>query len=221
MSDVKIESQFGFSVEFYPRKVGIFDAMKRRYLRQVILGISCDSTNAEKVVEAYTFRFHYTEDGPSVTMCGQNSKYESSNLIPVESSKGDVVRLIRQMSFFVRSLENLPSSDAYFTIKLLYFDDRTPTDYEPPGFEAAKTEDFDFGMRKIVTLDMGRVKTSFHTCRVGVRSTLSVELEKSLSSSSKENKSSTISHAKKKKINGSEKILEEINQENIPATKRR
>lgn len=45
---------------------------------------------------------------------------------------------------YVETLNTVPKN-AFFTMKLLYFDERTPSDYEPPGFEPSDTLDFIFG----------------------------------------------------------------------------
>jgi len=53
------------------------------------------------------------------------------------------MRIIRQTSFLVNTLENVPENSR-LTFKLLYNEEITPIDYEPPGFIPSKSADFYF-----------------------------------------------------------------------------
>jgi hypothetical protein len=39
--------------------IGCFDAMEKKYLKQLTLGIFTDPMNPEELIEAYTLRFTY------------------------------------------------------------------------------------------------------------------------------------------------------------------
>lgn len=42
---------------------GAFDALKKTYLHELILGIATDLKDSDDVVEAYSFKFNYTKNG--------------------------------------------------------------------------------------------------------------------------------------------------------------
>ncbi len=64
-------------------------------------------------------------------------------------------------------MEELPG-DAQVTIKLTYYDERTPADYEPPGFTSTEIS-FRIDEEE-QSINAGQLKSSFHNLRVDVRS---------------------------------------------------
>lgn len=44
-------------------EVGCFDALERKYLKSITLGIYLDAARPQELVEAYTFDVTYQEDG--------------------------------------------------------------------------------------------------------------------------------------------------------------
>jgi hypothetical protein len=76
-------------------------------------------------------------------------------------------QLLRSIIIMVQSLDRLPA-DCFLTMKLLYYDDITPEDYEPPGFEAADKDSFTF-RGKPISISAGQVVTPFHSLKVKIR----------------------------------------------------
>ena len=57
--------------------------------------------------------------------------------------------------------------EAYLTVKLTYYDERTPSDYQPPGFEET---DVQFNCDKVLTpFDTTKVSTAHHGIQVKIR----------------------------------------------------
>ncbi|CAC5361339.1 HORMA domain-containing protein 1,HORMA domain-containing protein 2 [Mytilus coruscus] len=110
---------------------GCFDAIEKKYLRMLIIGT---------VIESYTFKFSYTNNGGIDIY--RNDKKISSAYSASETKKA-TIRLLRTIVVLTQTLKSLPD-DVMMTMKLLYFDDLTPGDYEPPGFKAAQTDSFQF-----------------------------------------------------------------------------
>lgn len=59
-----------------------------------------------------------------------------------------------------QTLQPLPD-DVMMTMKLCYYDEVTPEDYEPPGFQATSSEEFGYEEAP-VTIKVGDVNTPFH-----------------------------------------------------------
>jgi hypothetical protein len=53
-------------------------------------------------------------------------------------------------------------------MKLLYYEDITPQDYEPPGFVRAESDTFSF-KGKPITINAGEVSTPHHTLKLKIR----------------------------------------------------
>ncbi|VDO83132.1 unnamed protein product [Soboliphyme baturini] len=72
-----------------------------------------------------------------------------------------------------QNLEDI-EDDAYVTMKLFYYDERTPIEYHPPGFDSAEQEtfDYDYDVKNPVPVKVGTVTTGFHSCKLSVQSVL-------------------------------------------------
>uniref|UniRef100_A0A8C5X690 HORMA domain containing 2 n=1 Tax=Malurus cyaneus samueli TaxID=2593467 RepID=A0A8C5X690_9PASS len=76
-------------------------------------------------------------------------------------------RLLRTLYLLMQNLRPLPN-DITLTMKLLYYNDVTPEDYQPPGFkEDTGSGDLLFGGDP-VNLRVGSVSTDFHLMKVKV-----------------------------------------------------
>ncbi|XP_065548461.1 HORMA domain-containing protein 2 isoform X5 [Lathamus discolor] len=75
--------------------------------------------------------------------------------------------LIRKLYLLMQNLGPLPS-DVTLTMKLLYYNDVTPDDYQPPGFKAEGSRGDLFFDGDPVNLRVGSVSTAFHLIKVKV-----------------------------------------------------
>lgn len=148
------------------------EALKLKYLKTLTLGIFLDPAKPEDALETYTFQFEYKEDG--VINMSLNSSSSSASLSGKKERNRlyrETCRILYQILQRTEKLPPLPEA-AYMTLHLMYFDDRTPADYQPPGFgpteitfklhEEEEEEDEPF-----LT---GSVQTPWHSLSASIRS---------------------------------------------------
>ncbi|KAK3103440.1 hypothetical protein FSP39_019260 [Pinctada imbricata] len=126
---------------------GCFDALDKKY-------IYVDPDNPDTIIESYTFKFSYAKDGGIDIY--RNEKKISSAYSDNETKKA-TIRLLRTIIVLTQTLSTLPD-DVMMTMKLLYYEDVTPADYEPPGFKPADSDKFTFDVEP-ANINVGDVST--------------------------------------------------------------
>ncbi|XP_014673707.1 PREDICTED: HORMA domain-containing protein 1-like isoform X2 [Priapulus caudatus] len=144
---------------------GVFDALERKYLRMLILGIYVDPTQPEKLIESYTFKFSYHADSSGVTIF-RNSQKMAAAKSAAETRKATMI-LLRTLVVLTQGLGCLPD-DVMMTMKLLYYDEVTPPAYEPPGFRPSDTDSYMYEDEP-VNIKAGDVATKFHKLKVRIK----------------------------------------------------
>ncbi|NXS59305.1 HORM2 protein, partial [Brachypteracias leptosomus] len=129
---------------------GCFDALERQYT----------------VTELYQFKFSYKKEVPQMDIISNRVKVVSG-----VCSEEDVTQasrlLIRKLYLLMQDLGPLPNHIT-LTMKLFYYNDVTPEDYQPPGFkEDGSPRDLLFDGDP-VSLRVGSVSTGFHLMKVRV-----------------------------------------------------
>ncbi|XP_069020673.1 zebrafish testis-expressed 38 [Embiotoca jacksoni] len=143
--------------------MGSFEALERQYLHFVFIGVYTNPDEPNRIIESYQFKFRYTEKGPEMDIL-RNDNMEMQ--VTLEDTKRASVLLIRKLYLLMQNLGALPDN-VYLTMKLYYYDDITPADYQPPGFKEGECDSLWFeGMA--VHFKVGEVQTAFHTLRVRV-----------------------------------------------------
>ncbi|KAM5201347.1 HORMA domain-containing protein 1 [Hipposideros larvatus] len=142
--------------------LGCYDALKKKYLRMVVLAVYTNPEDPQTISECYQFKFKYTNNGPIMDLLSKNQSSES-NISAADTKKASIV-LIRKIYVLMQNLEPLPN-DVCLTMKLFYYDKVTPTDYQPPGFKDGDCEGVIFEGEPMY-LNVGEVPTPFHTFRV-------------------------------------------------------
>ncbi|XP_062322328.1 HORMA domain-containing protein 1 isoform X1 [Osmerus eperlanus] len=143
---------------------GCFDALQRKYLRMVVLSIYTDQDNPKKVTECYQFRIQYTDKGPQMDFESKNSNKVS--MMACGNTKKASILLVRKLYTLMQNLGPLPDS-VCLNMKLSYYDNVTPEDYQPPGFKEGDSDSIEFE-KEPVRLTMGEVATPFHTLKMDV-----------------------------------------------------
>merc|ERR1719318_1346867 len=105
-----------------------FDALKKKYLRTLTMVILLDPTIPEVTHEAYTIKVSYPGGLPTCEVLGE--------LGQVQNSTRD---LLKGVLMLTEKLDPLPET-AYLALRLAYYDENTPADYEPQGFQSAEKE---------------------------------------------------------------------------------
>ncbi|KAG1672310.1 HORMA domain-containing protein 1 [Nymphon striatum] len=145
---------------------GCYDALQKKYLRQMTLAFYKDKLNLDNVIETYTFRFTYNQQS-EVTMFRNEKQF--SKMTSVKQTKEATKKLMRTIVYLMQGLPTLPSK-CFMTMKLLYYDDVTPSDYEPPGFVAAPNNTFLFD-DETINIKLGEVGTPHHIVKMRLKTT--------------------------------------------------
>ncbi|XP_029306998.1 HORMA domain-containing protein 1 isoform X2 [Cottoperca gobio] len=142
---------------------GCFDAIQKKYLRTVIMSLYTDPENPQKVTEYYQFRIHYTTKGAQMDFESNNNNNTVSAMSCGNSKKASIL-LVRKLYTLMQSLGPLPDN-VCLNMKLAYYDNVTPQDYQPPGFKEADGDTMEFE-KEPLKLTMGEVVTPFHTLKL-------------------------------------------------------
>eukprot|EP00075_Anas_platyrhynchos_P005591 XP_012959703.2 HORMA domain-containing protein 2 isoform X1 [Anas platyrhynchos] len=144
---------------------GCFDALERQYLHIAVLAIYTNPKEPETVTELYQFKFKYKKEAPQMDII--SNKMNFVNGVCSEDIKQASSLLIRKLYLLMQNLGPLPN-DITLTMKLFYYNEVTPSDYQPPGFkEEVGPTDLLFDGDP-VNLKVGSVSTGFHTMKVKV-----------------------------------------------------
>ncbi|GFU50024.1 HORMA domain-containing protein 1 [Nephila pilipes] len=152
-----------------------YDAVEKRYfglvivnLQQLSIGICVNKTNNNEVIEAYNLVFSYKDDECSIT-CHNKTKVFSPKLSD-PTVKASFL-MLKNISTISNILGKLPKH-VCLNLKLLYYDDVTPEDYEPPGFEPSTFSKFSFP-EKTMNIALGKIETEKHGYRFLLKTTVS------------------------------------------------
>jgi len=143
--------------------VGVFEALEKRYLREMMLIVLENPNQPEKVHEMYTYRFSYPDGNVSCQMLQGEGQKEVQKVQP-DSVYSSTVSLLRSIIMTTQTLEPLPTS-SFLSMKLTYYDDETPMEYEPNGFVPTDKIDFTFPA-DAVSFGLGKVSTDHHALSV-------------------------------------------------------
>ncbi|KAI2655167.1 HORMA domain-containing protein 1 [Labeo rohita] len=108
---------------------------------------------AQQIVQCCAWFFCH-KNGQSLTKMACDNTQKSSML------------LVRKLYMLMQNLGPLPDNIC-LNMKLFYYDDVTPQEYQPPGFKDDDSETLIFE-REPVNLTMGEVVTPFHSLKMSV-----------------------------------------------------
>nr|XP_009927692.1 PREDICTED: HORMA domain-containing protein 1 [Haliaeetus albicilla] len=144
--------------------LGCYDALQKKYLRMIVLAVYTNPEDPQTVTECYHFKFKYTHNGPLLDFSSKNKRNDST--ITCADTRKASVLLIRKIYILMQNLSPLPN-DVFLTMKLFYYDEVTPSDYQPPGFKEGECEGVIFEGEPMY-LNVGEVPTPFHMLKVKV-----------------------------------------------------
>ncbi|XP_052545713.1 HORMA domain-containing protein 2 isoform X2 [Tympanuchus pallidicinctus] len=144
---------------------GCFDALEKQYLHVAVLAMYTNPEEPETVTELYQFKFKYKQEVPEMDII--SNRTNSVNGVCSEDMKQACSLLIRKLYLLMQNLGPLPN-DISLTMKLLYYNDVTPDDYQPPGFKKDDNPGDLLFDGDPVNLKLGSVSTGFHTLKVKV-----------------------------------------------------
>jgi hypothetical protein len=146
---------------------GCFDALSKKYLKQAILTVLSDTSGPNNVLETYTLRVTYPSSYLHQGIDASLSKLSlSRNDQPVlslttTSFTESMAKILRSLCVMSQTLESLPQRK-YLSMKLVYYEEVTPSGYEPPGFQAADFELEHLFVAPSVKYSFGRALNSSH-----------------------------------------------------------
>ncbi|XP_028942090.1 HORMA domain-containing protein 1 [Antrostomus carolinensis] len=144
--------------------LGCYDALQKKYLRMIVLAVYTHPEDPQTITECYHFKFKYTHNGPLLDFSSKNKRNDST--ITCADTKKASILLIRKIYVLMQNLSPLPN-DVCLTMKLFYYDEVTPSDYQPPGFKEGECEGMIFEGEPMY-LNVGEVPTPFHMLKVKV-----------------------------------------------------
>uniref|UniRef100_A0A5F8GU24 HORMA domain containing 2 n=1 Tax=Monodelphis domestica TaxID=13616 RepID=A0A5F8GU24_MONDO len=144
---------------------GCFDALEKKYLHMAVLAIYTNPKEPEKVTELYQFKFQYTKEGPKMDFVSSTTSFESGTTS--EEIKKASILLIRKLYLLMQNLGPLPN-DITLTMKLFYYNEVTPNEYQPPGFKEGESAQTFLFEGNPVSLKLGFVSTHFHNVKVKI-----------------------------------------------------
>nr|XP_056709181.1 HORMA domain-containing protein 1 [Euleptes europaea] len=144
--------------------LGCYDALQKRYLRLIVLAVYTNQEDPQTITECYQFKFKYTDKGPEMDFVSKHQG-DNSNITCADTKKASIL-LLRKIYVLMQNLGPLPD-DVCLTMKLFYYDEVTPLDYQPPGFKEGDCEEMVFEGEPIY-LNVGEVPTPFHMLKVKV-----------------------------------------------------
>uniref|UniRef100_A0A8C4U8N3 HORMA domain-containing protein 1 n=1 Tax=Falco tinnunculus TaxID=100819 RepID=A0A8C4U8N3_FALTI len=137
--------------------LGCYDALQKKY-------VYTHPEDPQTITECYHFKFKYTHNGPLLDFSSKNKRNDST--ITCADTKKASILLIRKIYVLMQNLSPLPN-DVCLTMKLFYYDEVTPPDYQPPGFKEGECEGMIFEGEPMY-LNVGEVPTPFHMLKVKV-----------------------------------------------------
>ncbi|NWT44867.1 HORM2 protein, partial [Chroicocephalus maculipennis] len=142
---------------------GCFDALEKQYVSFFHIFLM---EFPSQMTELYQFKFKYKKEVPQMDIISNQM-----NFVNGACSEEDIKQasrlLIRKLYLLMQNLGPLPN-DITLTMKLLYYNDVTPNDYQPPGFKEDGSPGDLFFDGEPVNLRVGSVSTGFHLMKVRV-----------------------------------------------------
>ncbi|XP_074858781.1 HORMA domain-containing protein 1-like isoform X2 [Carettochelys insculpta] len=143
---------------------GCFEALEKKYLQMMILGVQKNATNPNNMIESYEFKFRYTSTGSEMDVYSNKKTNLSNNT--TEDIKRTCLLLINNLYFLKENIVYRPN-DVSLTMKLFYYADVTPAEYQPPGFKEGESE-FIFFEGIPVHVKVGEIETFFHMLKLKI-----------------------------------------------------
>merc|ERR1719500_467294 len=131
------------------------------FLRELHLIIH-QGGNLNTVLEVYTFRFTYSEDGNVLLEMGVERG--GSRAVTQADIKKGTVSLLQTLLDHTQGLPPLPDN-CFLTVDLTYYDEKVPVDYQPEGFKESAILQVPSGADKF---ECGSVSTNYHALALQV-----------------------------------------------------
>ncbi|KAI3733349.1 hypothetical protein L6452_12792 [Arctium lappa] len=160
--------------------LGVYDALQKKYLKTLMFCV-CETVEGP-MIEEYAFSFSYSNaDSQEVSMNvnrignkkqGETFKCNSTTEITPNQMKSSACKMIRTLIQLMRTLDKMPE-ERTILMKLLYYDDVTPADYEPPFFRGCTEEEAHHPwIKNPLRMEVGNVNSKHFVLSLKVKSVL-------------------------------------------------
>ncbi|KAL7276000.1 hypothetical protein RUND412_001031 [Rhizina undulata] len=154
-------------------ETGIFDALQKKYLKAVQLGIYVDKDHPDIIVEAYTFSFSYRDNEDGTSAISMKITNNDGHGITMNDANKNLQQMMRRLIVITQNLPPLPDK-RWLTIRL-HYRDHTPKDYDPPDFArlAANAPALRFcesENKEVEKMDCGGLNAGFHAVSLKISS---------------------------------------------------
>ncbi|KAL1550451.1 Meiosis-specific protein asy1 [Salvia divinorum] len=159
---------------------GVYDALLKKYLKTLLFCV-CEAVDGP-MIEEYSFSFSYSSsDNEEVSMNisrtgtkkGGTFKHDSTTEITPSQMRSSACKMVRTLLQLMRTLDKMPEERTVL-MKLLYYDDVTPMDYEPPFFRSCTDEEAHNNpwMKDPLKMKVGKVNSKHLVLTLKVKSVL-------------------------------------------------
>ncbi|KAJ7010051.1 meiosis-specific protein ASY1-like isoform X5 [Populus alba x Populus x berolinensis] len=160
--------------------LGVYDALQKKYLKTLLFCV-CKTIDG-RMIEEYTFSFSYSNnESQEVSMNinrtgnkkqGGTFKCNSTTEITPNQMRSSACKMVRTLVQLMRTLDKMPE-ERTILMKLLYYDDVTPADYEPPFFRGCTEEEAHNAWTKHpLQMEVGNVNSKHFVLALKVKSVL-------------------------------------------------
>ncbi|CAA6668360.1 unnamed protein product [Spirodela intermedia] len=158
---------------------GVYDALQKKYLKTLLFCI-CENIEGP-MIEEYSFSFSYSssdteEVSMNVTRLGNKNqgmtfKSNSTEITP-DQMRSSACKMVRTLVQLMRTLDQMPD-ERTILMKLFYYDDVTPEDYEPPFFRCcSENEANNLWTKTPLKMEIGNVNSKHVVLALKVKSIL-------------------------------------------------
>ncbi|KAL3511436.1 hypothetical protein ACH5RR_030837 [Cinchona calisaya] len=158
---------------------GVYDALQKKYLKTLLFCV-CEAIEGP-MIEEYAFSFSYSNsESQEVSMNvnragtkkGGTFKYNSTTEITPNQMRSSACKMVRTLVQLMRTLDKMPE-ERTILMKLLYYDDITPADYEPPFFRGCTEEEaHNTWIKSPLKMEVGKVNSKHLILALKVKSVL-------------------------------------------------
>nr|KJB30908.1 hypothetical protein B456_005G167400 [Gossypium raimondii] len=160
--------------------LGVYDALQKKYLKTLLFCI-CESIDGA-MIEEYSFSFSYSNsDTQEVSMNinrtgskkhGRAFICNSTTEVSPNQMRSSACKMVRTLVQLMRTLDKMPE-ERTILMKLLYYDDVTPMDYEPPFFRGCTEEEaHNSWIKNPLRMEVGNVNSKHFVLALKVKSVL-------------------------------------------------
>ncbi|KAI3906187.1 hypothetical protein MKW92_007337 [Papaver armeniacum] len=157
---------------------GVYDALQKRYLKTLLFCIS--EAIDGPMLEEHAFSFSYSNsDSEEVMMnisrTGNKKKgatFKSNGNTDITPNQMRYNILLRTLVQLMRTLDRMPE-ERTILMKLLYYEDVTPIDYEPPFFRGCSEQEANHPwLKNPLKMEIGNVNSKHFVLALKVKSIL-------------------------------------------------